>query len=112
VRFEDINAAVGPEEGRTAACPKCQAAEGESCRYVAGVWLNSRYAWNNPGTHEKGRVMTARPGDPMPGIHPERKAAVRACRLQQYRLEQRAGRARLAAWWREHGHIFVDAGRP
>ncbi len=130
-------AAVSPEEGRTVECSKCGAAKGEPCRYLTGQWLNSRYSYTNPGTHESGRLMLANPGDPMPGIHPERKGAVRYRRLQRYRREQAASRvpqlrglsvegyraraamqawdqseyAALAAWWREHGHIIANADR-
>lgn len=110
MRFEDIYAAVGPEEGQAAGCPKCQAAEGGPCRYVAGSWLNSQSSLTRPGAHAKGRRMLASPGDPMPGVHPERKAVIRERRLQQYRSEQAAERAALRAWWRENGHIFESAG--
>jgi hypothetical protein len=112
VRFEDVSAAVSPEEGRTAACTKCGAAEGEPCRYVTGRWLNSSYSWTNPGPSRAGRTFLARPGDPMPGTHPERKMVIRARRLEQYRAEQSVSRAALRAWWREHGHIFENANRP
>ena len=132
-----MNAAVGPEEGRTVGCSKCLAAAGEPCRYTTGRWLNSRHSWTNPGTHENGRVMLAEPGDPMPTVHPERKEVIRQQRLRRFRREQAALRARqpralsadgrraleamaawdaaeyaaLTAWWREHGHIIVNADR-
>ena len=112
MRFEDVYAAVGPEEGRQFECPRCSAAEGEPCTYVAGRWVNSCTSRVSPGKQAWGRVFEIRPGDPMPGdVHPARKALARAARLERYRAEQRAERARLAAWWREHGHIFTDAGR-
>lgn len=137
MKSEDITGPVSSEEGRTVECSKCGAAKGEACRYLAGQWLNSRYSYTNPGSHESGRLMLANPGDLMPGVHPARKRAVRAYRLREYRREQAASRvlrqrglsaegyraraamqawdqseyAALAAWWREHGHIIANADR-
>ena len=139
----------------TAECSKCSAVVGEPCRYVAGRWLNSQGSWTSPGSHAKGRLFTANPGDPMPTVHPERKAAIRERRLWQYRhavlLERdrerrakqmeyqrerkramallrgpsddaRAARAAMPAldvaeyealvtWWRENGHLLVNADK-
>lgn len=77
---DQIAAPVGLAEAQQVVCPRCGAGRRRRCMYAA--------------RGRKDRPMRGR-------VHNERKQAVRARR--------KAELLQLAAWFREHGHILVNA---
>lgn len=77
-----VNAPVGLAEAQTEPCPHCGARKRRRCTYAPH---------DDGGLQMRGRV------------HYERKQVIKARRKAELRA--------LAAWFREHGHIFEDASR-
>jgi len=120
MRYEEVNAGVTREEGLVYPCDDCGVPEGIMCVYTSSSPRHAR-------------------GDACQVIHPARRRRVHSARYDRYRAEAaqarlrasrdlaaavRAAQARaalrawdeaehaaLVAWWREHGHIFEEAGR-
>lgn len=131
MRYEDIRKPVSAEEAREVKCPACGAVPGQVCTYMTDVRRWSGPYWDHPRGATPPLVHSA--GSPRPSAHPERNEVVRERRRKQWQYEQldrrpvnpvtaRARQVRaamlawdaaeyaaLTAWWREHGHIIVNA---
>jgi hypothetical protein len=135
----DVGGPVSIEEARAEECPACGAAKGQPCTAMTDKFeyeqQKHRRDWGGP------KKLVRAKGTPMPGYcHPERRSAARErfrrAKQAEYQRERKAALARLrgpsadalaaraamlawdaaeyhslVTWWREHGHIVVNADR-
>jgi hypothetical protein len=135
----DVGGALTAEEAQAEDCPLCLSVKGQPCVSLTDKFEYEqpkyRRDWGAP------KKLVRAKGTPLPGYcHPERRSAVRerlrlAKRAEYQRLRKEAlGRHRgpsadalaaraamlawdvaeytaLTTWWREHGHIIVNADR-
>jgi hypothetical protein len=130
VDYFDIEAPVSREEALAVPCPLCSAPTGQPCVYTA-----DNYTYDPPGGgyYPRTKQLVHRKGDPTAKHHNPRSAVVREQRYAQWKREQRDRRpvdpvtaeARkilaamrawdaaeyhaLVTWWKQHGHIIVNA---
>jgi hypothetical protein len=127
---------VSPEEARTEDCPLCLAAKGQPC-----VSLLDKFEYEQPpGWRSWGapKKLVRAKGTPFPDYcHPQRRSVARErFRRVEYQRSRKEALARLhgpsagalaaraamlawdaaeyralTSWWREHGHIIVNAGK-